>query len=80
VRTVGDYYLDQGNANIQDSFSIVNAVVGYKNGNFDISVFGRNIFDKRYVVSVYDFKGTSIGGYGALADRATFGVRSRLTF
>lgn len=79
-RTLGDYYLDEGNASKQAGATILNGVIGFRKGNFDISVFGRNMLDERYVVNTYDFKGTGIGAYGALADPATYGVRTRVTF
>lgn len=80
-RTLGTYYLDESNSSEQDGATIVNAMVGYTFGNFDISVFGRNIFDEQYVVNVYDFKGTGgTGAYGSLGDPATYGVRTKVSF
>lgn len=80
ARTFGNYYLDSGNANKQSGLTVVNATLGMKKGSFDIALFGRNIFNEKYVVSVYDFAGTGVGAFGSLADPATFGVRSRVTF
>lgn len=80
-RTLGDYYLDEANAAKQDGVTIVNATVGFKYRDFDIAVFGRNIFDERYVVNSYDFAGTGgVGAYGSLADPATYGVRTKVSF
>lgn len=79
-RTLGGYYIDEGNANRQDGPTIVNATIGFKYENVDVSVFGRNIFDEHYIVSTYDFAGTGIGAYGALADPATYGVRTKVSF
>ena len=80
-RTLGDYYLDEANASKQDGATIVNATVGFKYGDLDVAVFGRNIFDERYVVNSYDFAGTGgVGAYGALGDPATYGVRTKMSF
>lgn len=80
-RTLGDYYLDEANAGKQDGVTLVNATLGFKYGDYDICIFGRNIFDERYVVNTYDFAGTGgTGAYGALGDPATYGVRSKVSF
>ncbi|MCC7254049.1 TonB-dependent receptor [Hyphomicrobium sp.] len=80
-RTLGDYYLDEANAAKQDGVTLVNATVGFKYGDMDIAVFGRNIFDERYVVNSYDFAGTGgTGAYGSLGDPATYGVRTKMSF
>ena len=80
-RTLGDYYLDEANLGKQDGATIVNATLGYTYGNFDIALFGRNIFDERYVINTYDFAGTGgVGAYGLLGDPATYGVRTKVSF
>lgn len=80
-RTLGTYYLDESNSSKQDGATIVNAMIGFKRGNFDIAIFGRNIFDERYIVNTYDFAGTGgTGAYGSLGDPATYGVRTKITF
>lgn len=81
ARTLGDYYLDEANLVKQDSVTLVNATVGFKYGDLDVSVFGRNIFDERYVINTYDFAGTGgVGAYGSLGDPATYGVRTKVSF
>lgn len=81
ARTLGSYYLDEGNSSKQDAgTTLVDAVIGYTFGNFDVSLFGRNIFDERYIINVYDFAGTGTAAYGLDGDPATYGVRTRITF
>lgn len=51
----GEMFLDKANQYSQDGYQIVNAKIGYEMQNFDIYLYGKNIFDKEY---------DSIGYYG----------------
>lgn len=79
ARTVGEYFLNDRNSTRQDPFTLVDATLGFRTENFDIAVYGKNIFDKQYVVNVYDFQSTG-GGFGNLGDPATYGVRAKVKF
>lgn len=80
ARTTGRYALDDANTNVQGTATVVNAQVGYRKTNYEISVFGRNIFNERYIVNVYDFTGTGTAAMGSLGDPTTYGVRAKVTF
>lgn len=44
----GEMYVDKGNVDKQDAYVLVNAKIGYEADNFDIYLYGKNIFDKEY--------------------------------
>lgn len=80
ARTNGRYALDDANTSTQGVSTIVNAQIGYRKDNYEVAVFGRNIFNERTIVNVYDFKGTGVGAFGTLGDPVTYGVRAKVTF
>lgn len=44
----GDMYIDKGNLLKQDAFQLVNAKIGYETENYDIYIYGKNVFDEKY--------------------------------
>jgi len=44
----GDMYLDSANKNKRDAYELVNAKIGYETDDFDIYLYGKNLFDKKY--------------------------------
>jgi len=52
MKAYGDMYLDKANAFKEDAYEIVDAKVGYESEDYDIYLYGKNIFDK-----VYDYEG-----------------------
>lgn len=81
ARTIGKYALDDNNAASQKAFTLVDVTVGVKIDRFDVSLFGKNIFDEQYVINVYDFQGTGgAGAFGNIGDPATFGMRAKVRF
>jgi len=62
----------------QDGFSLVNASIVYSDDadRFSIGVHGKNLFDKRYIVSGYNFVA---GGTGGQPFRSTLGLEGTLT-
>ena len=44
----GKMYIDKANELEQDAFELVNAKIGYETDNFDVYLYGKNIFDKEY--------------------------------
>ncbi len=80
ARTTGRYALDDANYSTQSTATVVNAQIGYRQNNYEVAVFARNLFNERYIVNVYDFKGTGTGAFGSLGDPAVYGVRAKVTF
>jgi len=52
----GKTYFNKENTLSRDAYNLVNAKIGYETENFDIYLYGKNIFDKKY---------DSIGMYGS---------------
>jgi len=44
----GKMYTDNANKHARDAYELVNAKIGYEMDNFDIYLYGKNIFDKNY--------------------------------
>ncbi len=80
ARTTGSYALDDKGTSRQGAFTVVDGQIGYRKDNYEFAVFGKNIFNQRYIANVYDFSGTGISAMGNLGDPATYGVRARVTF
>lgn len=62
----------------QDGFALVDASIVYTDNadRFSIGVHGKNLFDKRYIVSGYNFVS---GGTGGQPFRSTLGLEGTLT-
>lgn len=54
-----------------DSFTVVNAQVGYEAKNFTVTAFARNLFDEEYLTSI-----TSGGTQATIGDGRVFGIRA----
>ncbi|HEY0292881.1 MAG TPA: TonB-dependent receptor [Hansschlegelia sp.] len=80
ARTTGRYALDDANHSSQKTATLVNAQIGFRKDWYEVAMFGRNIFNERYIANVYDFSGTGVGAIGNLGDPATYGVRAKATF
>jgi len=52
MKAYGDMYTDKANSFKKDAYETVNAKIGYESENYDIYLYGKNIFDK-----VYDYEG-----------------------
>ena len=46
----GKHYFDTENTEAQDGYGVVNAKLGYESENYEVYVFGRNLFDEEYAV------------------------------
>ena len=44
----GKMYFDKANEYSRDAYELVNAKIGYEMENFDVYLYGKNIFDKEY--------------------------------
>jgi iron complex outermembrane receptor protein len=77
---IGDYYLDFNNTLQQSSFNLVNAKIGYIYNNVDISVFGKNLLNKDYLVRAFGGTLPNQGFVARQGEPMTFGVvmRARL--
>ena len=56
VNGYGKTYFNKENTHSRDAYTLVNAKIGYEVENFDIYLYGKNIFDKKY---------DSVGMYGS---------------
>lgn len=54
VTAVGDYWFDESNTTKQDAYALLHARAGWKNKNFGIAVFGRNLTDEHYYANALD--------------------------
>lgn len=75
VTGYGDMYLDNANKYKRDSYSLVNAKLGYESEKYDIYLYGKNIFDKDYSA-----KGFSNGVYTIYSDPSEFGIQLAYRF
>ena len=50
-----DYFEENGHDLKRESYSIVNAVLGYKSGNWDISLWAKNLFNHNYTKRLFYF-------------------------
>ena len=48
LESYGEYYFDGSNTIKQDSYQVYNAKFGYESKNWDIYVYGKNLFDEEY--------------------------------
>jgi len=71
----GKTYLSKNNQFSRDTFNLVNAKFGYEMDNFDIYVYGKNIFDK-----VYDSNGEQQGYLITYSEPREIGVQLAYRF
>lgn len=72
---ISQLYWDAGNTEERDPITTVNAKVGYQGDNFEAYVYGKNVFDARYL-SYYN----SASRVGFIAEPQTFGVELAYRF
>jgi len=66
----GKFYIDNDNKYERKAYSLVNAKIGYEADNYDIYLYGKNIFDKDY--STKEYYGT---GYIFLSKPREIGIQ-----
>nr|WP_319494472.1 TonB-dependent receptor [uncultured Desulfobacter sp.] len=71
----GDMYFDKANKYKRDAYQIVNAKIGYEAEHFDIYLYGKNIFDKKY--DSYGYYG---GYYTIYSDPGSVGLQMTYRF
>ena len=71
----GEMFLDKANQYSRDAYQIVNAKIGYEAENFDIYLYGKNIFDE-----VYDAEGYYGGVYVVYSDPGEYGLQLTYRF
>jgi iron complex outermembrane receptor protein len=82
---VGRYHLDDSytaaGQTAQSAYALVNAQFGYQSRSFDVYLFARNIFDKRYYNNALNL-GPSYGGSLVLqaGDPLTYGIAATARF
>ena len=71
----GKMYFDRSNTYSRDAFETVNARIGYETERFDIYLYGKNIFDKKY-----DSYGYYDGYYTVYSDPGEVGLQVNYRF
>ncbi|WP_197282083.1 TonB-dependent receptor [Dethiosulfatarculus sandiegensis] len=71
----GKMYFDKTNTYSREAFEIVNAKIGYEMENFDIYLYGKNVFDQEY-----NSYGYFDGFYTLYSEPAEFGLRLTYRF
>jgi iron complex outermembrane receptor protein len=66
----GKMYFDKANTYSRDAFELVNAKIGYETEDFDIYLYGKNVFDTEY-----DSIGYYSGYYNIYSEPAEFGLK-----
>lgn len=77
---IGDYYLEFNNVLRQPSFNLVNAKIGYAYGNFDFSIFARNLLNKDYLVRAFGGTLPNQGFVGRQGEPFNVGIVMRAKF
>lgn len=65
----GNQYFDFANSNEQKGYGLVHAQIGYKFSKLNLSVWARNITNKKYISYAYDFGAVHLG------NPRTWGIR-----
>jgi len=77
-------YESNSHAEKRSAFEVVNVSIGYRFGQWTLSLWGKNLFDKAYEDRVFFFNNTDFGPvrtrYEAPADPRTFGVTAKYTW
>ncbi|ARQ02749.1 hypothetical protein CAK95_04855 [Pseudorhodoplanes sinuspersici] len=60
-----------------DSYTLVNAQIGYETKNGTLAIFARNLFDEQYLTSIST---PGLSGSAAIGDGRVVGVRGQLRF
>lgn len=71
----GKSYFDKANKFSKDAYQLVNTKIGYETNNFDIYLYGKNLFDKQY-----DSVGYFDGQYTILSEPREIGVKLTYRF
>ena len=71
----GEMFLDKTNKYSRDAYQIVNAKIGYEAQNFDIYLYGKNIFEEEY-----DADGYYGGSYVVYSDPGEVGLQLTYRF
>jgi iron complex outermembrane recepter protein len=78
----GDYYWEVDNKNRRADIFLSNARLTYEHGPWSLTVFGKNLFDRRYdseYVGV-EFSAAVSGNLGQISQPRQFGVMAKLNF
>ena len=58
VQGIGDYWLDEANTSEQDAYALVNTRIGFKQENWELFVYARNLTDEDYSNNALDLRYT----------------------
>lgn len=73
-RYLGSQYFDLANQLKQDAYSLFNARIGLSSRRWELSLWGRNLGDKKYIDYAYNF------GAARLGNPKTYGISVRVNF
>jgi iron complex outermembrane receptor protein len=59
--TIGTQYFDLGNDFLQSTYRLLNGRAGFGFKSFELSFWGRNLFDKKYISYAYNFGAANMG-------------------
>ncbi|WP_324171837.1 TonB-dependent receptor [Sulfurimonas sp.] len=76
----GHVYMNNTNTLKEDSFSLVNAKVGFKQKNFEVSIWTKNLLDKKYATVYTDFTDSGGGLWARAGAPMTFGIQTKYKF
>ena len=60
VNGVGEFYGDHANTVKEKAYALVNLKLGYETEDFDIYLWGKNVFDKHYHTIKYEWDGAEL--------------------
>ena len=56
VQGIGPHWLDEKNSVKQDAYALINGRIGYKNDNWELFAYWRNLGDESYVNNALDLR------------------------
>lgn len=71
---LGKQYFDLANTITQSSYSLLNTRIGFGIQKFELTFWGRNLGDEKYIAYAYDFGATHLG------NPKTYGATVRMNF
>ena len=70
----GNQYFDFANSIEQKGYGLVHAQIGYKFSKLNVSVWARNITNKKYISYAYDFGAVHLGNARTLGIRLAYSI------
>jgi len=79
-RYTGSVYMNNENSLREKSFSLVNAKLGYRQKNYEINLWSKNLFNKKYATVYTDFRESGGGLWARAGAPRTFGIEAIYKF